>query len=110
MRAGKLDRRISLQRKTAVPDPDTNENIETWTSYLTGVPASVEYDRGTEQSQGAILSAINYVYFTIRYRPGIKEEDRILFEGRIYDIQFIAEPRRRQEIRITAVYRQGAAV
>jgi len=84
-KAGRLDRRITIQRATVTTDA-YGAPVETWAPVAT-VWAAVEYARtgsGEEQTDAIHLATTNTI-FTIRYRDLI-HTDRIIWNGEAYDI------------------------
>jgi SPP1 family predicted phage head-tail adaptor len=103
MRAGKLDRRLTIQRVTTVPGP-FNEPVETWTDVAT-VWAQERPDRGTERFSAQGLTAQVVMVFHIRYRADVTVEDRLLYKERTWNIIDVAELGRRVVTEIYAVAR-----
>lgn len=90
-KAGRLDRRIVVQRATTAADAHGTP-IETWAD-LVSTWAAVEYiQTGTgEEYRDAVHLSTNTVVFTIRHRPGILVTDRIVYAGENHDILSISE-------------------
>ena len=86
LRAGELNRRISIQVNT--PTQDTfGEEIESWAEIAGGsVWAGVVYKSGGERSVGPQLASLGQVVFTIRHRTGLTAKHRIVYDGRTYNI------------------------
>lgn len=100
--AGLLDRRVDIQRRDLVPHPDTNELIESYVSYATGVPCRVVRSPGSEfLSMNQVVSEQRAV-FTIRWRAGVIATDRVVYEGKSWDIVDIRELGRRVGLEIHA--------
>jgi SPP1 family predicted phage head-tail adaptor len=106
MRAGALDRRIVIQRATTSTD-EFNEPVQTWATFLmvwAGKQDVSDRERFTAHEIGAEVTA----RFTIRWSTQagtIDARDRILFEGRYFDIHHAKEIGRREWIEITAAAR-----
>lgn len=80
MRAGKLDRRIAIQRKTTTQTSD-GEPVETW-STLSERPASVQTIQGDERFASEQLSAVTQFLFTVRWAAVLADLsplDRIVY-------------------------------
>jgi SPP1 family predicted phage head-tail adaptor len=106
MRAGDLDRRITIQRATPTRDQFNNE-ILTWfdlvTVWASARPASVR-ERLAHMEVGSEIDSV----FEFRWSPltaSVDSKDRIVFDGKIYDIVAPAEIDRRVGIRVKAVAR-----
>lgn len=99
MRAGRLDRRITIQRKSTTQS-DSGEEVVTWVDVKT-VSAEKINTRGSERFASQQLLGHTLQIFRIRWSPDVSElssEHRILFDGRYYDITDVRETRRREEI------------
>ena len=89
MRAGRLDKRIVIQTRTASQDSTTGETTYTWADAVT-VWAAMDELRGREYFAARQVQADIGVKFTIRYRSDVTVLNRISYDGRIYDIRHIA--------------------
>lgn len=99
MRAGKLDRRITLERKTT---SDGQWGLEETWSELATVWASYEAKAsGEEHASGEVL-ARRITVFRIRYFEGLSEEDRFTYNGNTYNILGISEIGRREGLELRA--------
>lgn len=89
--AGRLDRRITIQRATTAAD-DHGTPIETWVDVAC-CNAAMEYAAtgSGEEQYDAVHLATTTVIFTIRWRPGVLQTDRIVYESNYYDITRISE-------------------
>lgn len=99
MRAGRLDRRITIQRKT-VTQSDSGEEIVTWVDVATVWAEKVNL-RGSERFAAQEILGHTLQMFRIRWSIAVKElttKHRILFDGRYYDITDVRESKRREEI------------
>lgn len=98
---GRLDRKVTFQRKDTVRNR-ANEPEETgWINYAVDVWAKVDEKSGDEEYQDDKLIAYTRAEFTIRYRLGLKEGMRILFNNRIYGITAILFDDRKRYMTIT---------
>jgi SPP1 family predicted phage head-tail adaptor len=104
MGAGKLDRRLIIQRKS-VTESTSGEPIETW-SPLATVWAQQRPNRGAERFSARQLVGEAVMTFQMRYRAdlALTVQDRIEYEGKLWDIKDIREIGRRvlHEIDATA--------
>lgn len=89
MRAGKLDRRITIRRKT-ITWSGSGEPIETWADLAT-VWAQQRPNRGGERFATRQLVGTAVMTFHIRYRAGLTVQDRIVYDGKTWDIADIRE-------------------
>lgn len=100
MEAGKLDRKIRIETKSVTLDTYGQETV-TWTTRAE-VWAAVMPLRGSELIASAQLTPETMTKFRIRYRSDILPTDRIVYENKNYDIQYVAELDRRVGLDITA--------
>lgn len=114
MRAGNLDRRIIIQRRT-VTQSDSGEATETWAT-LSERPASMTPLDGDERFGGEQLVAAEQVEFVTRWAlvlSNLTPLDRVVYpssaspvgETEIYDIIQASEIGRREGVRIKAFRR-----
>jgi SPP1 family predicted phage head-tail adaptor len=107
VQAGKMDRRIVLQRMTsslnAIREP-TESYATLATVWAEVTPASVAESQGADSTQ-----ARAYTQFSIRYRNDLTAKDRIVFDSKTYKILGIQERGRRELLEISAVHIEGAA-
>jgi SPP1 family predicted phage head-tail adaptor len=81
MRAGSLDHRITIQRKTVTQSP-SGEPIETWTNVAMRRPAAMMPVRGAEQMSVPELVANEQTEFRVRYSAsvaGLSPLDRVIY-------------------------------
>lgn len=102
MRAGKLRRRASLQRKQVIQDPYGAE-IVTWTEFA-AVWAGVESLQGREffsaqAEQGEISARIR-----MRFRPDVRAADRVVVgsgsRARPFDVEAVIADERERELQL----------
>lgn len=85
IRAGTLNRRITIEAKTVVKDPEYSSEIVAWVPFASRIAANVQdvLPSKTEAvKQGAEL-APQRARVRIRYRHGIKPDMRIVVHGDI---------------------------
>ncbi len=100
LRAGQLDRRITLQRP--VPTRDSyGAELVAWQDLAT-VWAKVEPMGGDEGFRADQPTARQVTRFTIRYRAGVAPAMRVLYGGETYDIDDVSEPERRVSLVLLA--------
>ncbi len=103
MRAGKLDRRIVLERFTTTVD-DYNEPVKSWSTLAT-VSASYEPLSDGEKFRASETAAEASARFVTRYSTTVADlnpKDRLTFEGDPWEIVRVKEIGRREGLEITA--------
>jgi SPP1 family predicted phage head-tail adaptor len=99
MQAGKLDRRITIQQPVETQN-SFGEIVVSYTNFAE-VWAEVIPLSGRELlTAGQILPEAT-MRINIRWLAGINEKFRILYDNVAYDIQYIAELKRREGLQIT---------
>lgn len=104
MRSGELDKSIAIQTNTPVQDA-FGEPIDSWATTVT-VAAKVMPTRGGERFTAQQYVGRTVVTFKIRWRttpPTVK--NRIVYDGRTYDITDVRELGRREGLEIDATAR-----
>lgn len=103
MRAGKLDRRVTILRATVTTD-DFGGETATWADLAT-VAAEKLPVRDAERVAAAQTGASVTDRFRIRWSQavsGLTTRDQLSCDGRLYDIVAIKEIGRREGLEITA--------
>jgi len=107
--AGRLDRRIRLERDTGAVDPASGERVAVWATLgPEKLWASRRRAGSSETLAAAELSAAVSDVFEIRWDStwaDVNPKDRLVFEGRVYQIVSVDEIGRREGLRIGAVAR-----
>jgi SPP1 family predicted phage head-tail adaptor len=103
MRAGSLDRRVTIQRKT-VTQSSSGDPVETWDDVAT-VWAQVLPDRGGERFARRQLVGSAVVLFRMRYLSGVTVLDRLSYGDKLWDIVDVRETGRREGLDIDATAR-----
>lgn len=93
MRAGKLDRRITIQRATETKD-EFNNPVETWADVAT-VWAEARPMRGAERFQAQEIAGAAVMTFVLRYRADVTVRDRISYDGMTWAIRDVRKAGRR---------------
>jgi SPP1 family predicted phage head-tail adaptor len=101
MRAGQLDRRVTLQSRTTVKSATTGAVSEVFTDLVT-VWAQRTDLRGREYFAAQQINADVTAKFRIRWRSGITELHRIVDGTTTFDIANVAEIGRREGLEILA--------
>ena len=106
IRAAKYDRVLTIQVNTPTTN-DANEEVASWANSITGEPCMVKPFKGNETYEADQLRSVQLKEFWIRFRTGITEEHRIVFESENYRMLSIEEIRRRSELKIIAEVRDA---
>jgi head-tail adaptor len=120
VRYGRLDRKITIQRK-AVSFADDGSEVETWTDLAASRWASVGPVSGDEKFSVPQVNAHQQTEFLVRWSDtiaGLTPKDRIIYprvpatspetpipDTSIYDVSAVHEVGRRQALRIIATRR-----
>lgn len=106
MNFGKMDRRVTIEKSTVTRN-SKNEAVHSWSTLVQVWAMKIEqsakesWKSGTEQTQRKII-------FIIRWRSDVSANNRVVFEGDVYDI--IQEPReigRKKGLELECVRREG---
>lgn len=98
MRAGDLDRRITLQKRTEQQDT-YGQPIITWVPIAT-VWAQMQQQSGREFMAGAIPVSERRVVFRMRHRSDITVLDRVTHDGDEFDVNEVRELGRREGLEL----------
>ena len=99
----KLRHRLTLQAKVKTQDPDTGEELVTWSNWLADEPAEVVPLSGREFIQSAAVQASVDTRMTIRWRSGVEPTMRVVFDGSNYQISAVLpDPSNRRWLTIMA--------
>jgi SPP1 family predicted phage head-tail adaptor len=90
MRAGRLDRRLELRHRVVASSDPNGQNKASWSSAYATVWARKIEVSGREYFQAQTKDAESTVRFEIRYRDDVVATDRVLCEGKNYEL--IAPP------------------
>lgn len=90
MQAGRLNRRITLQKQSSVRDT-TGQSKITWTDIAT-VWAAILPLRGREFFEAERLNSEISVRILIRYRPDVSSTWRVKYGARMFDVREIINP------------------
>lgn len=84
----KLIHRITLQQQTRELNSD-HEYHTAWTDWLADEPAQFAFVSGRDFIQSAVLQSQVVARVTIRWRPDVSPNYRLLFDGKVYAISAI---------------------
>lgn len=91
MNAGKLRHRVTIQQKIIGVDAFGGPD-ETWVDVGVDVPASIEPLQGRELASAQTVNAETTTRIGMRYRSGLIPANRIIFEGKFYNLQSVIDP------------------
>ena len=90
MRAGKLNKKVTIEALTTVVSGDGG-STESWQPVAEGVWAAIEPLRGREWFEaGGTQSEVDHRIRT-RHRGGIKASMRVVHKDRIFDVQYVID-------------------
>jgi SPP1 family predicted phage head-tail adaptor len=90
MNAGTLRHQVTIQSKTATTD-GYGGPVDIWADVVT-VWANVESLQGRELATAQSVFAETTTRITMRYRAGVIPANRIIFEGKFYNLQSVVDP------------------
>ena len=96
---GERDRRVALRRRTVARDPSTGRDTITWPLIAMAWAARTDLS-GRELLLAQQVIPTAQVQFNIWWRGDLLEGDRIVCDGKNYDIQHLAEVGRREALDI----------
>lgn len=103
MRAGRLDKLVTLDKRTRTRDPASGELVDTW-SPLGEQWAEMLDGRAVERYGAAQKLAEVSVGFRLRWSPALlvltPDEHRLRWEGFVYDVKGVVEIQRRQGVAV----------
>lgn len=99
--AGKLDRRVTIERKTTSRS-STGAVIETWATWRTVFMGKSDIT-ANERFRADQELAVETTVWESHYIDGLRTDDRLSVDGKVYDILGIAEVGRRAGHQITAM-------
>ncbi len=101
MRAGRLRKKVTIERYTATRG-SYGEEVETWATLL-AVWAAIEPASGTEAVQGGAVDAKVTHMVTMRHTD-ITQADRITWSSRVFNIVRVLDRQERgTELKIEAI-------
>ena len=85
MRAGQLDRRITIERKTGARDPKYGTQADQWEPVFARIPAQVkdELPSKSEKVSSGVRTTSAPARIRIRYMSGITAEMRIVVHDQV---------------------------
>lgn len=98
MRAGTLDRSITIEQPTETADAN-GQAVQSWTTYLATRADWIPLT-SNDRFKAAAVHAVEAGKFRIRYSQGVTEKMRIAFDGKYYKIIGLMEIERRRGLEI----------
>lgn len=108
MRSGDLDRSIDIQSATRVTDAN-GFDAPTWANDIANLPAAVLNYKGSERFTADQRVGEDAATFKIRWRSGVTSLQRIVYDGRNWDIVGVRPIGRREALEVDAIARSEAA-
>ena len=99
MRAGNMDRRITIRRFSVTGDDGYGNQIEAWADHAT-VWAEVRQSAGKEFMEAGRIGDERKVVFRIRFMAALTVADRVAYQGAEHDTVEIRELGRKQGIEL----------
>ena len=90
MRAGRLNRRISIRKSTSPPDSYGGQ-IPTWSTFLNDAWAQVRPLSMREMWQADQVSSPIDTEFLLRYATGITPSMIVVYDGKEYNIHSVID-------------------
>jgi SPP1 family predicted phage head-tail adaptor len=100
MNAGLMDEIVTVQQFSTTTDANTGEKIRSWSTYTTAWARVQEAESGSESVDSDRREHKQTVTFTMRHDAGINTKMRIVWEGKNYNIENIADLSRRMYLKI----------
>ena len=92
MKAGSLDQRVTLERQQSGSVDELGQPLDEWAA-LGSCWAAVLPLQGREYIAASAAQSEVTTRVAIRYRPGITPADRVVHDGRIYNIVSVIDVR-----------------
>ena len=102
MQAGHLYEVLSIQQKSVTRDGNFGAEVVTWVDFAANIRANQTDLNGAESVRQGIRIGARGVKVTIRWRPGVTTDMRILqSDGRIFQIVSSVEIPRKRGLELT---------
>lgn len=102
MRAGKLDRTITIRRKWHETVSPTGAAIPSWVDIAT-VRAEIVTQSASEFLTGFGEAEKSTVVFRVRYLADITTADKVVYAGQLYNLKEVTEIGRKRGLELRAV-------
>lgn len=96
MRAGRLDKQITIIKPTEVQSTVSGSQIITWSTFLKNRWSGIENLTGRESYRSKLVAEEYDTKFTIRYATGINSKMRVIYEGSSYFIHSVVDIEKKQ--------------
>lgn len=100
---GRRDKRIIIQEAISTTDA-FNAPVFAWQTLYTVWAKVTDSSAGSaERYESDQLTAVRTTTFNIRYKAGVREKMRILYDERFYDIEYIGRPDRNVSLELRTI-------
>ena len=90
MNAGLMDQLVAVEKYTTTTDSNTGEKLQSWSNYTNVWARIQESETGAESVDADRREHKQSVVFTVRFNSGLNVKDRIVWDGRYFNITNIA--------------------
>lgn len=90
MNAGLMDQLVAVEKYTTTTDSNMGEKLQSWSNYTNAWARIQEAETGAESVDADRREHKQSVVFTVRFDSGINVKDRIVWDGRYFNIINIA--------------------
>jgi SPP1 family predicted phage head-tail adaptor len=99
---GSFDRRVTFQQRIVGTDASNQHKPLGWENIPNNATtwAHVEENSGSEVFQADQLSGLTVANIFIRYRTDLSVQNRVIYNGKEYDIHAITEIGRRKHLKL----------
>lgn len=107
MRAGRLDRKVTIERRTVDTSDVYGTVVSSWSPLITLRAEMIEprVEEFTRGDQGTTIEA--HRVFRTRYYDGLTTDDRLIYLGDVHDLVAVQEIGRRRGLQLHCVRRAG---
>lgn len=109
MRAGLLDKRVTIQKRTRTRDTSTGELVDSWSDFARNVAAQKLEGKAAERYLSSQLAAEVTVAFRLRWAAGLlsltPDGHRLVYNEQEFMIHGVVEIQRRQGVVVACMAR-----
>lgn len=85
-----MDQLVAVEKYTTTTDSNTGEKLQSWSNYTNVWARIQESETGAESVDADRREHKQSVVFTVRFNSGLNVKDRIVWDGRYFNITNIA--------------------